>query len=146
MSSRKQPHVSKDKGLQWENIKRKPFRHIYAYSGITRLFRTYSDIIVFTWILFRHIKAYSEPCVSLAYSKNPGIIRTLAYSEPEAYLEPWYSPGMFRIRGVFKTLVYSEPFEKSTMGRFAKIFDSYNHFRKLKLFLKYQLFTFSTFR
>ena len=37
--------------------------------------------------LFRHIQAYSKPCVTLAYL-NRGISRTLTYSEPEAYSEP----------------------------------------------------------
>ena len=72
------------------------FRHIYSCSEI--------------------ILAYSEPCVTPAYSEswyiqNPGIFstrgicRTLAYSEPVIYPEP---------------VAYSEPCQASTKEHFVK--------------------------
>ena len=71
-------------------------RHIQAYAG-------------------RHIQAYSEPCVTLTYSKplfiqdlgnfrTSGIFRTLASSEPEAYSQSWHIQNPFSIR----TLASSE--------------------------------------
>ena len=63
--------------------------------------------------------AYSEPCVTPAYS------------------EPWYIQNQKQ--------VYSEPCQTFAMKLFAKIVNSYSCFRKLKLFSQYQLFTFSTF-
>ena len=61
------------------------FRHNYAYSGI--------------------IQAYSEPCVTLAYSK------------------PWYiqNTGIFRTRGYSEPRVFSKPCQRPTMECFAKI-------------------------
>ena len=55
--------------------------------------------------------------------------------------------------GILKALVYSksenetnsEPCQASTMESLAKIINSCSCFRKSKLFLQYQLFTFSTF-
>ena len=71
------------------------FTHIPAYSGISRHIQAYSGII----------QAYSEPCVTLAYSEliyskswhiqnkryiqNPSISKTLAHSELETYSESW---------------------------------------------------------
>ena len=73
-------------------MKQKPFiqadlgilTHILAYSDKSRHIQP--DII-------RHIKLYSELCVTLTYS------------------EPWYIQhlGKFTTRGMFRTLVYSEP-------------------------------------
>ena len=69
--------------------------HIPAYSDISTHIQP--DII-------RHIQAYSEPCVTLAYSEpwqiqNQTHIRTLVYSETWLIQNP----------GLFKTLTYSEP-------------------------------------
>ena len=62
------------------------FRHIHAYSGISRHIQAY---------LARHNQAYS------------GIFRTLCTL---TYSEPWYiqNTGKFRTRGIFRTLAYSE--------------------------------------
>ena len=84
-----------DKGLQWVNVKRKPFRQIQAYPGI--------------------IQAYSERCVTLAYSQlwyiqNTGTFKTLSYS---------------------KSKTYSEPCQTSTMKRFAKIVNGFHCLHKL---------------
>ena len=67
-----------------------------------------------------NIQAYSEPCVTPAYSEHlhiqnrgifgTGIFRTLEFSEPEAN---------------------SEPCQMSTMDSCAKIVNSYSCFRKL---------------
>ena len=81
------------------------FTHVLAYSGIFRHNRAYLGTL----------KAYSEPCV------------TLACSEP-SYIQ---NPGIFRIRGIFKTLVYSEPCQTFTMERFAEIVNEYNYFRNI---------------
>ena len=58
------------------------FRHIQAYLDISRCNQAYSGII----------QAYSEPCVTLAYS------------------ELWQieNPGIFKTRGKFKTLIYTK--------------------------------------
>ena len=70
---------------------------------------------------------------------NPSIFRTLAYSEP------WHIQN----RGIFRTLGYLElganlePRQTSTMEHCAKVVNSYSCFRKLQLFLQYQLFKFS---
>ena len=73
--------ISLDKGLQWVNVKQKPFRE--AHSGIIRHIQR----------LFRHIQAYSEPCIF------------------PAYLEPWYiqNPDIFRTRNIFSNLGYLQP-------------------------------------
>ena len=71
---------SLDNRLQSVNVKQKPFRQIEAHSGIIRHIQK----------LFRHIRAYLEPCVTLiyfitvvysepCYIQNPAIFRTLAY-------------------------------------------------------------------
>ena len=58
------------------------FWHIHTYTGI-----------------LRHIQAYSEPCV------------TLAYSEPHAYSEPWFIQNQRHIHDpdIFRTQTYLEP-------------------------------------
>ena len=104
----------------------------------------YSGIIRHIQELFRHIQAYSEPCISLAQNhntsrtltylfqkhiQNPGIFTTLIYSEP------WYieNAGIFKIRGILITL------STSTMKRFAKVVNgykiciTYNYFRSISL-------------
>ena len=48
-----------DKELKWVNVKLKPFRQIQGSSGIIRLIQK----------LFRHVQAYSEPCVTVIYVK-----------------------------------------------------------------------------
>ena len=92
-SSRKQPMVPLNKGLQQVNITQKPFGQNQAHSGIIRHIEK----------LFRHIPAYFEPCVTLALLepwyiqtfRNRSIFRTLAYSQD------WYiqHPGIFRTLG-----------------------------------------------
>ena len=81
---------------------------------------------------FRHIYAYLDSCVTLAYSEpwyiqNPGIFRTLVYSKPwhiqnpgiiitlayweqEAYLETWHIQNQRRIQspGIFRSIAKLE--------------------------------------
>ena len=84
--------------------------------------------------LFRHIQAYVELCVTLAYSEHsdnqnqrhiqkPAIFRTLTL----AYSEHWYfqNPGIFRALGILSTRVI---IKTSTMERFVKIVKDYNIF------------------
>ena len=54
--------------------------------------------------LFRHIQAYSKPCVTMVYLEPWYIQNPDKYAEPEAYSEPWLikNPRMFR------TPIYSE--------------------------------------
>ena len=74
-----------DKGLQWVNVKRKPFRQIQAYPGI--------------------IQAYSGIFRTLC---NPGIFTTLVYSE-HRYIQ---NAVIFKIQDIFRTLpnIYDEAF------------------------------------
>ena len=71
---------------------------MHAYSDIFRHIQTYPDIIRHIQAYSGIIEAYSQPCVTLAYSEswhiqkqrhiqNPGIPETLAHSEPETYAE-----------------------------------------------------------
>ena len=76
--------VQENKGLQWENVKQKSLRQTEIYSRIFRHIETCSSIISSIQELFRYILTYSEPCVTLAYSK------TLVYSEPEAVSKLWH--------------------------------------------------------
>ena len=77
------------------------------------------------------IQAYSEPCVTVAYS------------------EPWHirNLGIFRTRYIYRTLVYSEPevyselCQTSKMECFAKIVNSYSCFRNIS-FPRFLLFYF----
>ena len=73
-------------------------RCMQAYSSIFSIIKAYSCILRHYWIVFRLIKAYLAPCVTLTYSQT--------YHIP--------SPNIFRTRGIFKTLwnfdqAYSEP-------------------------------------
>ena len=64
---------------KWGNVKQKPFRrfrHIQVYFSIFRHIQAYSDISRHNQAYPGIIQAYSEPCVTLAYS--------------EAYLQSWY--------------------------------------------------------
>ena len=81
-----------------------PYLRIFRHSRTFRHIQTYPNII-------KNIQAYSERCVTLAYSElwyiqNPGIFKTLAHSEPEIYSESRaiQNPGIFRTRGIFRTL------------------------------------------
>ena len=100
MGKRKTKAIQADLGI---------FTHIPAYSGIFRHIQTYPDIIRRIQAYSAIIQAYSEPCVTLAYSEswhiqnqrhiqNPGISKTLAHLEPETYSESWaiQNPRMFR--------------------------------------------------
>ena len=87
--------------------------HILTYSDIIKHIQAYSGII----------RAYSEPCVTLAYLElwyfqNPGISKTLVHSEPQTYSESWaiQNPGIFRS----EREAYSEIYQISTMERFEK--------------------------
>ena len=75
--------VPLNKGLQWVNVKQKPFRHNQTYRGI--------------------IQAYLEPCVTLTYLRL-WYQRILTHSEPEAYLELWHIHNS----GTSRTPLYSE--------------------------------------
>ena len=88
----RQPRVKVNKGLQWGNVKQRPFRQIYAYSRIFLLFQVHSVIIRHFQEFFRHIQTYSEPC------------STLAYSEPLSIENPY----IFRTQNIFKILAFSE--------------------------------------
>ena len=68
-----------------KNVKQKPFRQIYAYSRKLRHNQAYSGII----------QAFSEPCLTMAYS------------------ELWYiqNSDTFRTRDIFRILGYSEPWD-----------------------------------
>ena len=97
--------VPLDKGLQWmDKCKTKAIQTDLGTLGIVR------------HILqsFRHIQAYSEPCLTLAcleswYIRNPDIFRTRSIFRTLAYSEPWYiqNPDIFRTLAYSKS--YSEP-------------------------------------
>ena len=87
----------------------------------TKAIQTDSGLIRHIQNLFRHIQAYSEPCVSLTYLKpwymhdsdifragKPWHIDKLVCSEL------WYiqNVGIFKIRDIFRTLlnIYDEVF------------------------------------
>ena len=91
--------------------------------------------------LLRHIQTYSKPCGTLAYLKpwyiqNPDIFRTRSIFRTLAYSQRWYNqnPIIFRTLAYSKSEAYSEPCQTSTVKRFAKIVNGYNHFHKLQLF------------
>ena len=118
--------VHLDKGLQWVNVKQKPFRQIQAHSGIIRHIQE----------LFRYIQAYLEPCITLTYLKlwyientdiftTRSIFTTLVYSEPR-YIQ---NAGILKILGIFRALshTYSEALIIFTA---IIIFTNYNNFRK----------------
>ena len=63
----------------------KAYSNILAYSGVFRHIQVYSGII----------QAYSEPCV------------TLAYSEPKEYSEPCLTSTMERVVKIFKGSNYA---------------------------------------
>ena len=118
--------VHLDKGLQWVNVKQKPFRQIQAHSGIIRHIQE----------LFRYIQAYLEPCITLTYLKlwyientdiftTRSIFTTLVYSEPR-YIQ---NAGILKILGIFRALshIYSEALIIFTA---IIIFTNYNNFRK----------------
>ena len=92
--------------------------------GIIRHNQPYSGII----------RAYSEPCVTLAYLElwyiqNPGIFRTRNICRNLVYLDSRY----FQNADIFKTqgISYSEPSQTSRMKSFARIVNGYNYFHKL---------------
>ena len=93
--------VPGDKGLQWVDVKQKPFRQIKVHPVIIRHMQE----------LLRHIQVYSEPCVTVAflelwYIQNPDIFRTRSLFRTLAYSQPWYikDAGMLKIRVKFRTL------------------------------------------
>ena len=128
--------VPLDKGLQWVNVKQKPFRQIQAHSGIIRHIQE----------LFRHIQAHLEPCVTLTclklwYIQNPDIFRTRSIFRTLAYSEPWYIQNhrIFRTLAYSKSEAYPEPCQTYTMNLLRKlltaiiIFTNYNYFRSTTL-------------
>ena len=68
--------------------------------------------------------------------QNPDIFRTRSIFRTLAYSQRWYNqnPVIFRTLAYSKSEAYSEPCQTSTMKRFAKIVNGYNHFHKLQLF------------
>ena len=93
---------------------------------------------------FRHIQAYSEPCVALThlkpwYIQNPNrgifktIYRTRSIFRTLAYSQLWYIhiPCTFRMLAYSKSEAYSEPCQTPTMKRFLKVVNGYNYFHKL---------------
>ena len=126
-----------------------------AYSIIFSVIKTYSDILRHYWSIFRHIQAYSAPCVILAYSQlchilNPDIFRTgglfkilwnvdQAYSGPctkgilQAYLD------IFRILGnayIRRTLAYLESWniQNPSVIESRRIFRTLSFFENLRIF------------
>ena len=82
------------------------FTHIQAYSGIFRHVQTIR-------LIQKIIQAYSEPCVTLAYSvlqyiQNLGIFKTRGIFITLAYSVLWYIQNLsiFKTRGIFRTLLY----------------------------------------
>ena len=131
------------------------FRYMLAYSIIFSVIKTYSDMLRHYWSIFRHIQAYSAPCVILAYSQlchilNPDIFRTgglfkilwnvdQAYSGPctkgilQAYLD------IFRILGnayIRRTLAYLESWNIQNPSVIAsrRIFRTLSFFENLRIF------------
>ena len=104
----------------------------------TKAIQTDLGIIRYIQELFRHIQAYSKPCVTLAYLEpwyiqNPDIFRTRSIFRTLAYSQPWHiqNPHIFRKLAYSKSKAYSEPYQTSTMKCFAKIVNGYSYFRKL---------------
>ena len=102
---------------KWGNNKQRPFRQILAYSRIFRHIQAYSDISIHNQAYSGIIQAYSEPCVTLAYSKpwdiqNPGIFKTTGILKPLVYPKLWHiqnqihiqDPAIFRTAGILRTL------------------------------------------
>ena len=104
-------------------------------------------------MIFRHIQesliiqAYSEPCVTLAYSEvwyiqDPGIFETRDIFKALVFPKLWHiqtqkhiqNPGLFRTLRYSTLEAYSEPCQISTMERLEEqltaiiIFASYNCF------------------
>ena len=105
------------------------FRHIQAYSGILRHIQTYPDIIRDIKPYSGIIQAYSEPCVTLAYSElwyiqNPDIFKTTCIFRILVHKKLWYiqnqrhiqNPELFRTLGYSQSEAYSEPCQTSTMN------------------------------
>ena len=94
---------------KWGNVNKSHssrFRRIHAYSGIFWHIQTCPNVIRHIWANLGITQAYSEPCVTLAFSEpwylpNPGI-------KPEAYLEPCYiqNSGTSRTTDIFRILGY----------------------------------------
>ena len=72
----RQPRVKVNKGLQWGNVKQRPFRQIYTYSRIFLLFQAHSDIFSHNQIFSGILKTYSNIFRTLF---NTSILRTLVY-------------------------------------------------------------------
>ena len=109
-------------------------KNIPTYSGI-------SDISRYNQTYSGTIQAYSEPCVTLAYSElwyieNPGILKTRGIYRILVYPKLWHiqNPWLFRSLGYSKPETYSEPCQTPMMEHFGKqitaiiIFASYNYF------------------
>ena len=72
--------------------------------------------------LFRHVQAYSKPCVTLAYLQpwyiqNPDIFRTTSIFRTLAYSQAWHiqNPRIFRMLAYSKSEAYSELCQRSTI-------------------------------
>ena len=73
-----------------KSMVKKPFRQIYAHSGIIRYIQE----------LFRFIQTFAEPCVTLTYLEpwyiqNPDIFRTLGSSQPWYIQNPIYKERLY---------------------------------------------------
>ena len=91
------------------------FTHIQTYRDIVRHIRAYSGII----------HSYSEPCVTLAYSKlwyiqNPGIFKTKGKFRTIQNQRHIQNPSLFRTLGYSDLEAYSEPCQPSTTEHFEK--------------------------
>ena len=116
---------------KWGNVKQNHsgrFWHILAYPTIFRHIQTYPDIIRHIQAYSGIIQAYSEPCITLAFSelwyiqnhgifKARSIFRTLVYPKlrHSQNMRHVQNPGLRRTLGYLEPEAYSEPFQTSTM-------------------------------
>ena len=129
---------------KWGNVKQKPLRHYHPLSGIFSQIQKYPDMMRYIWTYSGVIKAYSERCITLAYSELwyiqkfwiPGISKTLTHWEPEIYSESWVIqiPGIFSTGGILRTLpnIYN--------GALWGPANDYNWSHKLQLFFAISAF------
>ena len=119
-------------------------RLIWVYSNIFKHIQAYPDIISHIQAKSGLLQAYSEPCVTLAYSvlcyiQNPDIFKSRGIFTILIYPKLWYFHNQRHIqdRELFRALryseleVYSESCQALTMERFGEpiiIYASYNIF------------------
>ena len=102
-----------DKGLQWVNVKQRPFRQIRYLQTYSRIFRTMCNSGIFR----------------SQYIQNPDTFTTLTYSEPER----WHTQNPRYIQDPVK---HDRPFarpDEAMMRTLAIIVNSQNYFRSISL-------------